>query len=350
MALSVDTPMKITLGEFNSLPAAATAQPYEGSMCSIDGDGYVDALTAGAPFVGHAWEECDNSAGAAAAKNVKLRTGRYRAEVSVTGASLLAHGMPVYASDDATLTTDPGTDTAPNSLVGVMVRYVSSGIAVVEFRAGEAAAPLVSDDIVFEDDFLGDSLGAHWATVDVGDATQTIVADEHGGAVSCLIAATSEAEDAVIYFGDELNFDIDHLKRIEMRAKIITPGAGVTLVWGMAGAHDLDKDTVAQNAWFRVEGGTLDLLVESDDGTNNNDDDDTAINLVSDAYHDFMIDFTDTSDVKFFVDGVQVSDATTFDMSNYTGGLQPYFSGDKASGTTTGQVIVDKVKITAARG
>jgi hypothetical protein len=175
-------------------------------------------------------------------------------------------------------------------------------------------------------------------------------ADEDGGALHLLIDnADAEDADAALYHGDELTFDIDGIDLVEIRAKVITPGTGVTIVFGMGGAHNLDKDTMAQNAWFRCEGG-LSCVVETDDGTNDNDDK-GGKTLVTDTYYRFVMDMRDTSNVKFFIDGEQQAAGTLFDMSNYTGNLQPYLSADKAAGdgAVGGALIADYFMVEGSR-
>ena len=88
-----------------------------------------------------------------------------------------------------------------------------------------------------------------------------------------------------------------------------------------------------------------------DSETTDNDDKDTLVNLVAGEWHTFEIDFSDTSAITFYVDGAAVIDAapTTFDMDQYTGSLQPYFSLDKASGTGLGTLDIDWVEIICSR-
>ena len=213
------------------------------------------------------------------------------------------------------------------------------------------AAELFHSQVELFEDFLGYALNVadgRWKTVDVGDATQAPVTDSHAGEFALSLAATDEAEDAVLYHGDTKNFDIDSKLIFECRAKVTTPGTGVTVVFGVAGDHNLDKDSVTEHAWFRLEAG-LDLLAETDDGTNDNDDVDTTLNLVSGTYYTFRIDLTDPSDVKFYVDAARLLQSTTFDVSNFSGRLQPYFSLDKAGGTGTATLTVDWVKLTGTR-
>lgn len=256
---------------------------------------------------------------------------------------------PVYAVDDESISLSAGPK---SSCVGRVVDKLETNLALVRLgELGDLPAGDQPGQLEYFEDFIGASVNTTdgpWKTVDVGDATEGVVADAHGGEFALALAVTSEAQDAVLYHGDTKNFDVDSKLIIEFRAKVATPGSGVTAVFGLAGDHDLDKDSIAQSAWFRLEGG-LDLLVETDDGTTDVDDLDTTVNLVSGTYNTFRIDLTDPSDVKFYVDQVRVASATTFDMSAFSGRLQPYFSLDKSSGTGTGTLTLDWVRATATR-
>lgn len=334
--------------ELRSFPVAASVHVYKGAFVGLQQQGYARPLQAGDRFCGIAYEELDNSSGASGELEVRVYTvGDFA--LALTGVAESDRLEEVYATDDATLSLSAG---AKSSYVGHVIDKVAGGQAII--RLGELG-DLPADDSARQvecfDDFLGAELNTtdgRWKTVDVGDATQGLVTDAHGGEFALALAATSEAEDAVLYQGDTKNFDLDSRLIFECRAKVVTPGAGVAVVFGVAGDHNLDKDSVAQHAWFRLQAG-LDLLAETDDGTNDNDDVDTTMNLVSGTYYTFRIDLTDPSDVKFYVDGARLLSATTFDMSNFSGRLQPYFSLDKASGTGTATLTVDWVKLAATR-
>jgi len=135
MALSANSPLPLEIGDFNELPADAV-RIFEGSMCVIEPDGYVNtlqALATGSVFVGHAFAECNNSAGSAGDLNVKLRTGRYRMQVTITSVAITDVGKEVYASADATYTLTKGT----NVRVGRVHRYVTTNTCVVEFQPAQ---------------------------------------------------------------------------------------------------------------------------------------------------------------------------------------------------------------------
>jgi len=130
--LAADSPIKEVLGNQCAMGIIAADIVYEGAMVGDNAAGYGRPLTAGDVFVGHAVSKVDNAAGAAGAKTITLRTGRYRMEVALVGL-ITDVGRPVYASDDAVVTF-----VAPsNSYVGVITRYVSATVMEVEFRTRE---------------------------------------------------------------------------------------------------------------------------------------------------------------------------------------------------------------------
>lgn len=212
--------------------------------------------------------------------------------------------------------------------------------------------------VVYVEDFLGAAGGGpfdgttKWNVVDVGAATEAIVADSSNGLFALTLTSANEAQDTVLYHNDNRTFDVGNGLIFETKVNVaVSPGTGVCSVWGMADDHNLDKDTVAAAAWFRLD-ASLVLKVESDDTTNNNDDVATGITLVAGTFYVFRIDFTTLADVKFYVDGVRVASGTTFDMSNLSAAeeqMQPYFSQDKATGTGLGTMEIDYVKIFSNR-
>jgi hypothetical protein len=94
---------------------------------------------------------------------------------------------------------------------------------------------------------------------------------------------------------------------------------------------------------------TTAVVVETDDAVRDNDDIATGATLGT-AFKRFVIDFTGgKSNVKFYINGFRVAASTTFDMSGYSGGLQPYIQLQKASNTNVDAVTVDYVKIVSKR-
>jgi hypothetical protein len=146
--------------------------------------------------------------------------------------------------------------------------------------------------------------------------------------------------------------DIDDIQRVEMRVKL--GGAfttGSILVFGVSSNRNDAADSVAEHAWFRMEGAnsTTQVYVETDDAVRDNNDIATGQTLGT-AYKEFVIDFTGgKSNVKFLIDGIPVATSTTFDMSNYSGGLQPNVQIQKAANTNADVVTLDYFRVVSKR-
>ena len=100
-------------------------------------------MVAGDVFVGFAEQNVNNSTGSAGDKRVRVRT-KGLAELAVTGVTAVTDvSAPVYASDDATFTLTAGS----NTYIGIVHRFVSSGVAVVMFDTPRPPGSIVEGDI-----------------------------------------------------------------------------------------------------------------------------------------------------------------------------------------------------------
>jgi hypothetical protein len=135
--LAVNKPRAYEIGAKNMLPVIASDIIYEGGAVGmVVGTGHARPLNSADVFVGFAERQADNSAGAAAAIYVELiKAGQI--ELAVTGAVITDVGQPVYATDDDTFTFLP----TGGVFIGFVKRYVSAGVAVVEFNAGVLQDP-----------------------------------------------------------------------------------------------------------------------------------------------------------------------------------------------------------------
>jgi hypothetical protein len=166
------------------------------------------------------------------------------------------------------------------------------------------------------------------------------------------LASTSEVENVCLAFGDALDFDIDLIQSIEMRVRLdAVLTTGTELVFGVGSARNDTTDSVAAHAWFKMVGATSTTAVyaETDDGTRDNDDVATGATLGT-TFKKFYIDFTGgKSNVKFYIDDLQVAASTTFNMSGYSAGLQPIIQLQKASNANVNGVIIDYIRVECKR-
>lgn len=190
-----------------------------------------------------------------------------------------------------------------------------------------------------------------WTAADTSSAgTPTYLCiTEDGGAAKLTCTSTSEAQIVTLYHNDVLAFDVRKIKMMEFIALVAGIDSVTTLTMGLGSARNDTDDSVATNAWFRMQGSvsTTAVVAETDDATTDNDDKATGASLAA-VYKKFVISFeSGITDVRFFIDGERVAQATTFDMSELTAGLnvQPIFQIQKASGTGVPSVTIAMVNI-----
>lgn len=117
------------MGDKEEYPVIAADIIYQGAAVGENGSGYARPLVAADPFLGFAEAKADNSGGAAGAITVNVKK-RGNVILPISGLAITANDHPiVYASDDDTFTlTSSG-----NTPIGRVSRWVSTGVAVVEF-------------------------------------------------------------------------------------------------------------------------------------------------------------------------------------------------------------------------
>ena len=129
--LAANKPRDFVLGETQDLPVIASDIIYEGAAVGENASGYFRPLVAGDAFAGFAQSPADNSAGAAGAINVRVKS-RGRIVLAVTGVTAVTdEGSTVYAADDDSFTLTVGS----NSPIGKVVRYISGTSVEVYFEA-----------------------------------------------------------------------------------------------------------------------------------------------------------------------------------------------------------------------
>lgn len=121
-----------TSGNRNSHPVIAAEIIFAMAAVGIvAASGHAQPLVAGDAFAGFAESQADNSAGLAAAINVEVYQHGI-IDLTVAGVVITDVGQPVYATDDDTFTMNP----VGGVFVGLVSRWVSSGVASVAFNAG----------------------------------------------------------------------------------------------------------------------------------------------------------------------------------------------------------------------
>jgi outer membrane protein assembly factor BamB len=129
--LAADSVRALDPGTRNEFPVIASDIIYRGAAVGlVDATGHARPLNAADRFVGFAEGKADNSAGAAAAINVRvIEAGKIR--LAVSGAVITDIGQPVYATDDDTFVFNP----VGAAFVGFVQRFAASGVVIVDFDA-----------------------------------------------------------------------------------------------------------------------------------------------------------------------------------------------------------------------
>lgn len=196
----------------------------------------------------------------------------------------------------------------------------------------------------------GNSLPIWLTTQDTSAAgTPTLDYDAAGlgGTWSAAHDNTDEAQTIGFHGGDTLWIDPTKDCYIEAKVKgsaLASLSADQRFVFGFASGYDATLDNIARNAWFRVEGGSANLLWEVDDGTTDDDDNDTGVDVVDDTFITLRVVIRDLY-CYFLVNGSVVAKSA---LTVLSGGIQPIFLLQKDAGTETDSITIDYLDIASS--
>jgi len=135
--LSADQPRDFLEGIFDEIPVIAADIIYQGAAVGeVIASGHARPLTSDDKFAGFAELKVDNSSGAAAAENVRVRK-KGVIKLAVTGAVITDKRQAVYAQDDNTFSFIPTSGV----FIGFVRQFVSSGYARVEYDVDNYVDP-----------------------------------------------------------------------------------------------------------------------------------------------------------------------------------------------------------------
>jgi hypothetical protein len=214
----------------------------------------------------------------------------------------------------------------------------------------------------FTDDFLGADLavpaagsaesGVKWVKKIVGSGPPTVakVASTIGGVMACTLESTSQKQDAMIYMNDQREFSLEKKLIFEARVKpSVLPTGVAELQVGLVGDWIDGIDNATYSAFFTFD-GSGEIFCEVDD--NATDQSATSgVTLTATDWAILRIDFSDLTNILFYVNGNRVASSTTF-VYAATGAnatLQPFAQAYKASGTDVGTLLVDAIRIAQTR-
>lgn len=226
----------------------------------------------------------------------------------------------------------------------------------------ETVEPLAP--IVFYDDFLNTQLRTQaagiegWTVKDqsaLGTVVTAIRANQPGGVATLEFDAQDEKQEAGLYWGDTLNFNLDKGPIFEARVAVRLTGTLKTeMYFGLAGAYTEGPIIEANagpavHAFFAFDANLTPALY-TDDASTDTDGTATGITAVEGTFNIYRIDCTDLTNVKFYIDGARVGSGTTHDMTNSSNVMtQPFFMVHKESGAGLGKLDIDYVRVWSPR-
>lgn len=173
-------------------------------------------------------------------------------------------------------------------------------------------------------------------------ANETIAGSltEPNGVVACALTSDSEAQTAALYQNNALHFNATQGLQVEARVKLsVLPTLVAEAVFGVCGTYNAVPDTITYSAFFKADGNGA-ILCEADDNATNSSEA-SGVTVLATEWHVYRIDFTDVTNVRFFIDGNEVANGIPWAASAANSKVQLYAAGYKASGAGVGTIQVD---------
>jgi hypothetical protein len=247
-----------------------------------------------------------------------------------------------------------------SSIIQLRSRNAVTGDAQSEYDASTTETVARYTTVTLEDDFVGaghttiptngsPSTGYPWVQRTVktgGSPSVAVIANSPAGIIRISLDATSEKQEATHYTNDSLNWDMTNSAVWEVRiSNHVLPTGVVEMVYGLQSAWIDGPDNASFYAEFQQSASGV-VNMRTKDGVNTLSFA-TNVTMVADAFHIFRIDAMDPTNIRFFIDGAEVSapKQLSFAATGASAVLQPYVSVYKASGTGVGTIDYDMIQL-----
>jgi predicted RecA/RadA family phage recombinase len=309
-------------------------------------------LTAGAAVAaGEVWQLADGRAAvyderlaASSGDRTPFQTsGTYT--VTKTTSVVLTDGQPVYWDHSANSATyAPASDR--DFFLGACVGDAASADATCQVNINvRPSYKIEMGRNALEDEFLTVVV----KTV-VGSTTVEVPHLEYWpGAARMVFGATAEAQkvDALSQQG----FAVTSNWIVEGGFNVIDDGDATAIDFNIGvanGTHATDADSITESCFLHLDGNTLDLFAESDDGGTEVAATDTTVNIALATPVHFVIDGRNPADVQIYVNGVLMLGSTTFVLTAATGPLKLLAHLEKTSDDTTADYRINYLRVRTA--
>lgn len=175
----------------------------------------------------------------------------------------------------------------------------------------------------------------------------------YGNSRALTLTSTNEAQCVDMLSVDRFALSANWIAEFIVRIGVNGSTSAVDISVGVAnGTSTTDADAITESCFFHIDGGALDILAESDDGTTEVAATDTTIDATAGSAvanrFEFWLDGRDPSDVRYYINGSEVLNDTANlgKIPVATGPLGVLVHLEKTSGTATaGPVYVDAARV-----
>lgn len=345
--------------DVRTFPVGGSRHIFRSGLVGLDPAGMLKPFEPGDLFAGVAYEEKDNSAGAAGALNCRVYTlGDF--VLPLTGVDEEDIGKPAFATaDDACALTGH-----PDAFVGRVLGVNGTNEAIVRLRAWGEVAPngLGSIELTLSGHETFAATGATAGTSFVGAfelksilGPGFVVNDEEDGGIELEFDATAEVALASVRTTHDI-LPVD--KGLTFEAYIVVTDKGdaaaIDIDFGFGTAlttnseANIDHADMAQLAAFHLDGASDNILAQSDDATTDVAPVDTTIDndSTTDTFKHFKLIVRPGGTVEFWIDGARVLASTVFAVLS-TANLAAFINMEKTSDDTTARLVVKNLRIGA---
>lgn len=209
---------------------------------------------------------------------------------------------------------------------------------------------------VYEIDLQRDAFDTVVVKTVVGSTTVEVPdVKMRGGAAYMLFGATAEAQKVDLL--SKRSFALASNWIIEGVFYVADDGDATAIDFNIGAAnatHASDADAITESVFLHLDGNTLDLFGESDDGTTEVAATDTTLNIALGTPVFFQMDGRNPAAVKIYVNGVRVLDGTTgtaqtLDISAATGPLKLLAHLEKSADDTVADYRVPELMVRTAQ-
>lgn len=297
----------------------------------------VSYSTVGAVTSGEVLQAPDGRAGvaldayAAGALAVLAIEGVYN--LAKTANEIFVPGQRLYWDSSGSTVTSVPPITAADFFVGC--------------SAGDAAAADATAAVDLNKDWEGsvDQRKSTFAVASTKTSGDPRVASV-GAGMRFEVDATSEAQmiSALSHKAVGLDSDWIFLAEVVLDA---AAGSGTDISIGVSDSgHASDFQSAGSFCTIHIDGGTADILVQSDDGTTDVAPVDSNLNWTAAVPFALAIDGRDPADIKLYVNGIrETATSTTLAIAAAASGLKACVHIEKATGTNTADVTVANMKV-----